>query len=738
MRRWVTVVLGVLGALVVAAVGGVALFTQTDWGRERVRRFAVDALQGAAHGVVRVGRVRGNLLKGITVEGLSITDSAGNPFVAADEVTARYALRNFVSRRVYLDDVRLVRPVIVLDRPPGGQWNYERIFPRDTAPDDSTKAPGFGSWVRLTDTEVVDGRVLVRIPWQPDSTLAAAERDSVMRAALAGESRNMVVRAATVPGYQQVIELTALTGRFAELRIADPGTNVILVRAERLRMIAAPFRPPVADVRDVAGTFELDADSLWFQGARARFPSSQAVLSGRYVFEGGDFALRARANPAAFADLRWVLPALPDSGGGQLDFALNWAGGRQRYVGQNMDVRTGPTTIAGQFGVDLTDDAFELHKTNVRFEALDSDLIARLFPGLALPRPGVLTGRALADGTAEALQLDADVTFDDRTAGRNRVIAVGEIGFDSTSFRARDLRLTLAPVQVALATEPPGGRRPAGAAAPLRVQQAEARESTSTIPVRGTVSGSLVLDGSTTGALTARRVDLTHLDRGLRSRVTGDALVRLAREPYFVDVDLMARPLALATVGRFAPAAGLRGLATGPIRARGTLADLFVDSRLAVTGGGSIAARGRLDLASEELGYDLATTARLFNANAVTTKAPRTRLTATARARGGGFDPATMRLDASAAVEASQFDTLGVDAASLRVSVANGLARLDTLRASVAGARLEAAGRFGLRAGQSGEVVYRFAADSLAPFQRYLPPDTAALRARPAVAAAAI
>ncbi|CAA9315286.1 MAG: hypothetical protein AVDCRST_MAG11-1736 [uncultured Gemmatimonadaceae bacterium] len=205
-----------------------------------------------------------------------------------------------------------------------------------------------------------------------------------------------------------------------------------------------------------------------------------------------------------------------------------------------------------------------------------------------------------------------------------------------------------------------------------------------------------------------------------------------------MDVDLAARPLALAAVGRVAPAAGLRGTATGPIRARGTLRDLAVDSRLAVTGGGAIAAKGRLDLASAETGYDLAVDARLFNANAVTEKAPRTRVTATARARGRGFDPATMRLDAAADVATSQFDTLGVDAATLRVNVANGLARLDALGATIAGARVAASGRFGLRAGQSGEIVYRVAADSLEPFRRYLPRDTTTVAPRPAVVAEAV
>jgi hypothetical protein len=159
-------------------------------------------------------------------------------------------------------------------------------------------------------------------------------------------------------------------------------------------------------------------------------------------------------------------------------------------------------------------------------------------------------------------------------------------------------------VQLALATTAPAApARPQAVAAAgppaLREQSAEARAAVA--PDRR--HGERVARARRLHRDRAHRAgDRPHApDRGLRSRVTGDALVRLGERP-FVDVDLAARPLALATVGRFAPAAGLRGVATGPIRARGTLRDLFVDSRLAVSGGGEIAARGRLDLESAETG----------------------------------------------------------------------------------------------------------------------------------------
>ena len=55
------VVLSVVAILVVAAVW---IVTNTDVGRERVRRFVQNTLQGQTHGLVRVGSMRGRKPKG--------------------------------------------------------------------------------------------------------------------------------------------------------------------------------------------------------------------------------------------------------------------------------------------------------------------------------------------------------------------------------------------------------------------------------------------------------------------------------------------------------------------------------------------------------------------------------------------------------------------------------------------------------------------------------------------------
>ena len=64
---------------------------------------------------------------------------------AAQEVSARYALGALIGKKIWLQDVRLVRPLIVLDRPPGGKWNYQRIFASDTSPSSGPPAPSRSS-----------------------------------------------------------------------------------------------------------------------------------------------------------------------------------------------------------------------------------------------------------------------------------------------------------------------------------------------------------------------------------------------------------------------------------------------------------------------------------------------------------------------------------------------------------------------------------------------------------------
>jgi translocation and assembly module TamB len=718
-RRIAVVAASVVLALLILTAGALFLFTNTDYGRERVRRFALAQVQKQAHGVIRIGRVGGNLLTGIVLDDLSITDSAGAPLFAAERVSAKYPLRPLLSKKVFLDHVRLVRPVVVLDRKPGGKWNFARIFPGDTTQKAAT-GPGWGSWLRLTDVEMVDGHVLMRTPWAPNDTLGAAARDSVVRAALGGGTRLNVVRVAN--GFQKVSDFRQIHARFPLLALADPKRPVKRIEVATARLIAEPFLPPAADVRDVNGAFELTADSIWFSGARAAFPASRIVSgAGHYDFDSGDLRLTAHAAPAAFADLRWAYPRFPSEGSGTLDFGMALLRAASDFNVRNADATVGDAHLAGDLGF-LVGRRVSFHDTDLRFTRFDTRLLEQLVPNLKLPANGLASGRLAMAGGFDSLRVDGDVTFDHAASGRSRLVARGVAGYDTTArgnkiFRARDLRLTFAPLQVALG-----------------------RVFMPTLPVAGELTGTATVDGSSDRRLKAA-ADLAHADRGARSRLDARADIRYGagvRGEPLVDVDARLRPLSLVTVGRFAPAIGLQGTAGGPVQVRGSLGDLVVVAPLTFSDGGGLTVRGRADLASAQKGYDLTAAARLFNAQSVVAKAPATSLTATARARGRGFAPATMRATFAADVRTSTYTNVPVDSARIRASVANGLLQLDSTAVLGPAARAFLSGSFGLARGREGRLSYRVEVDSLAAFNRMLPAaDTGMVAMRPRRAAAA-
>jgi hypothetical protein len=546
-RRGILVGASLVSALILIVMIAVWVLTGTDWGRERVRRYAQTMLNGMIHGRATIGSLSGNLLVGMTVHDLTITDSAGTPFVAVESFTAHYSILALLRKRIWLDHAVAVRPLIVLDRPPGGSWNWQRIFPRDTTPKPPSTQTQWGDWLRFTDASVVNGQLIVRSPWSPSARLSPAARDSVVRQALGGGTRLMIER--VKGGFQKRVQLDSVTATIPFLRLSQPGLKNRLLQVSALSMNAFPFRAPGAVVRNLMGTFPFTNDSVWWSGAYAELPHSKASGDGSYVFGTGDMTLLVHSDPASFSDMRWVYPRLPADGHGKLDLALEWRGALQDYQISNADIAMGPARAAGAFGITLGD-TITIHDTDLRFSDLDTRTLEQLIPGLRSPRRGVLAGRAKVSGGRHALAVNGDVTFDDQRAGHNRVIAVGGVGFlDGGGVAAHDLRLQMLPVQVDLA-----------------------RTWDPTLPIGGTLTGTATLNGSTKTELAAA-MNVTHHDRGTTSALRGTASVRLSG-PSRVVADVTAAPISLVEVGRFFPSAGLQGSASGPIHVAGSLGDL--------------------------------------------------------------------------------------------------------------------------------------------------------------------
>ena len=602
----------VIAAILVLAAVGALIITQTQFGRDFVRDRVVDVLTHNSRGIIKIGEVRGNLLRDVTLIDVSITDSSGAPLIIADTIYTEYGLRALFGKRIVLSGLRIVNAQVVIERLPGQKWNYDRIFPRDTVPQTGPREPGWGTWIRFSDVTLVNVDLTTRVPWTPGGGEGDADREITQ--ALAGEGRVRIIR---VPGgYQNVAEYRDIHARMPLVRLNDPDFRVALIDVASGRLHAIPFNPPSLLVKAFTGKIQFNKDSVWWADARAEAPGTRAIGSGRYTMKGADLRLRMRANPFSPADVRWVLPQLPERGSGSLDFSMDWEGDSAMYLVENADVRLGDAHIVGKIGITDTD-TLAFHAADLRFSNVSTALLDQVLGVSWPPRSGVLSGRARFDGGFNAMRVDGDVTFVGPGSGRNRVIATGELGVGEY-FRARNLRLRLLPVTAEMA-----------------------RVIIPDIPFGGTFTGNAVLNGSTGSTLVASG-DVTHVEAGNRSRGIGRIAVRPRGGRAWLDVDARFAPLALATAGQFAPALGLRGFVSGPVRFTGTLRDFTVNTTLAASGGGDIAINGRVDLEGRATAYDLRLNAALFNASAVSSRAPRTALTATAHMVGTGTDPETM------------------------------------------------------------------------------------------------
>ncbi len=681
-------------SLVAIAAGALWILTGTDWGRERVRRYAQNAINGMIHGRATIGRLSGNLLTGMVVHDFAITDSAGKPFVAVESFTAKYNVMSLLRKHIWIEDPVIVRPLIVLDRPPNGTWNWARIFPRDTTPKAPSQQAAWGDWLRFTNADVIGGQLIVRTPWKPSEALKTkAARDSAIRDVLGGGSRLMVTRAPG--GFQKTVQLDSVFAAIPLLRLSEPGQKNRLLQVSSLRMKAFPFRPPAADVRDLKGVFPFNNDSIWWQGTYVSLARSKASGDGSYVFSSGDMTIHLRSNPADFADLRWIYPRLPD-GRGKVELKMTWRGALQDYSLTNTELAVGNAHVNGAFGITLGD-TLTIHDTNLRFANVDTRLLEQLIPGLKSPRRGVLSGRSTVSGGKHALALNSDVTFDDRVAGRSRATGVGVVGFlGNGGIRATNLKLGLMPLQVDMI-----------------------RTWAPSLPVGGVLTGTATLNGSTNTQLAAV-FDVDHNDRGEQSQLTGTATIRLAGAKYF-DVDAITHPVSLAELGRFFPAAGLHNSARGTVHLKGTLANLTLDVDLRLPDGGRLQGGGALDLASKDKGYDLIARMYTLNLRTITTKGPITSLSALAMAKGRGTDPATMRATVAADLATSRWDSIAVDSIALRASVASGVADIAKLYVRGAQTQANVAGTFGLIRGRTGDLNYQVAFDSLGAYNRWIP-----------------
>ena len=117
-------------------------------------------------------------------------------------------------------------------------------------------------------------------------------------------------------------------------------------------MLAAPFHPPLIDVRHFAGQVRVGPDTVTSPKFTLHLPKTRSEGTMIYVLATGDMFGELKSDTLALADLRALYPALPEDGGGRLDLTLAVRDtGTSEYIVTNADLRTGRAELRGNMGL---------------------------------------------------------------------------------------------------------------------------------------------------------------------------------------------------------------------------------------------------------------------------------------------------------------------------------------------------------------------------------------------------
>ncbi len=673
--RWIVVALVALLAVVAVAI---LVLTRTPWGVERVGQYAVTSLGRGIHGRLRVGRIDSRrLLGGVTLRDVSITDSAGNPFVHVDSARATYGWRSLLRGQIVLSSLELFRPVVVIEELPGDTlWNYEKIFY------DTTTAPGAPRLVQFHDVTIHDGDATVAFPFEQKPPI------------LPSDTARLIIRRAG-RGLQRVLYFRGIDAGLPDVlweSPAEPGRLIKIARVSGKGFVwVTPF-----DLRQAAGMVALHDSVVAFDAREVKLPATQGRLVGRVVVHdtANDYDIQIATDRLAFSDLHWLYPKLPSDGGGSGNMRILTVPRGTLWLMSAARLHAPGTNVAGSFGI-VTGDTLYFTQVSLRASPFDLKLVESILPG-KLPIQGLLVGTVVVQGPLSALRTHGDL----RLAGGPGGAAPSFVRWEGTvdlrgPYGATNFRADVDSLDLALlsALDP-------------------------ALKLRGALTGRIDADGRLDRNIRlVADVQHTLPGGGAPSHVTGSGNVSWTRQASSFDLKLEAVPVALDALAQAFPALRrLGGTARGPVTVKGSLADLLVDADLQ-TPAGRLAVNGRFDLASRRPAYHAAGELTGFHLDQIVSGLPETSISGRYRVDGAGSGLGTAEATVGLDLTSGRAGGVALHGGTLRLSLADGLARVDTLRLTTAAGQFEGQGEFGLRPGRAGTLRLKVDADSLGALQ---------------------
>jgi translocation and assembly module TamB len=383
-RRLVVMASGatLLGIIALVTIA-LALATRTDFGRERLRRFAVSRWQSAMKGKVYLGRFSGSIFTDVVVDSIELRDETDSLFLAAGRTYVDFDPRDLLNMRIVLPRLEMTSATLHIDIDSAGTVNFRKIFPPGP-PGPPRTTRGWGDYIALQNAKIHKLHVQVRLPWSPDTSLRAAKRDSAIAYALNREDKEI----------RRVGNHFEQTWRWTEGNVVldsarlddrDPKGRVFYINS----LDANGFDPPL-HLRKARGVVRVKGDSLFLDVPRFNLPASTGSASGKVWWGNGPtrYNLNIVGDSVSLADVAWVYPTLPRTGGGRMKLAIrNEADPRiLDYILTDMDVRSTDSWLRGTMTFGIGAPITIVKDVDMVAQPLDFKLVETL-SGAPLPDP---------------------------------------------------------------------------------------------------------------------------------------------------------------------------------------------------------------------------------------------------------------------------------------------------------------------------------------------------------------
>lgn len=663
-------------------VGALYVLTETRYGQERVRRFALEQVGERVEGELRVGRIESSgLLGGVVLHDVTFVDPLGLPFLSADSIRLRYRWRNLLRGQIVFDRLDAYRPEVYLTRLPGDTlWNFDRVFP-DTTPDIDEE----NSFILIDRVTIVDGTLYVRTPWEPNGP-DGAER----------------VILEEIPGFGtvRVIRFEDINAQLPRVLWESPVEEGKLFQVAHLSTVGyiwdTPFR-----LNDLAGVVTVRDSLISFDVDRFRFPDSRGSGVGRIILDDENrYDILIDGDRVALADLQWLYPPLPDEGYGDLTFRIQSQPGGVLWLAQDAHIIAPGTELRGDFGI-VTGDTLYFTQVDLRASPIDLELIASILP-VDLPIDGLMVGTVVVEGPISSLTTRGDVRLASRGGGAPATLRwIGTVdfrppyGLQNLDAWVDGLDLTLVPA--------------------LRER----------LPVEGRWSGRVQATGRFDKAVRFAASVRHRVEGQPESGLQGSGTFTYAsREASQFEAMIDAQTLALDALTQALPGLDrLRGEVHGPVRIHGPLSDLALEAELE-TSAGRIEATGRFDLTGARPRFLAEGRVADFRLDRLVEGLDTTMLTATlSLANDGDADGTRIRVD----LDSGRVGPVDLGKGLARVRIEDGVARVDSLRVAGVAGWLEAVGSLGLDTARTGHLEIVAQVDSLSSLRQRLFGDAALL-----------